>query len=225
VQKTATDHTSEPRADRAGFDALFDESFERMKRLAFLLGADDPENIAQEAFVRLHSRWRSLNGTDKALPYLRRTVVNLSRSRLRHLKVVRRAPKEPDRDIVSAEATVLAGHANRAVHEALLQLTPRQRQVPRWPSGPQHSTRVETRSVLAEGGLDSGPVPGLMLFLADPVVTDLEVRRGDGSGVSVRELDRIDGLALFLADFAGSTQGFGYTAYDGAGNVVESAIT
>lgn len=97
--------------------------------------------------------------------------------------------------------------------------------VPRWPTGPQHSTRVETRSVLSEGGLDSGPVPGLMLFLADPVVTDLEVQRGDGSGVAVRELDRIDGLALFLADFAGSTQGFGYTAYDGAGNMVESAIT
>jgi RNA polymerase sigma-70 factor (sigma-E family) len=129
VQKTATDHTSEPRADSAGFDALFDESFERMKRLAFLLGADDPENIAQEAFVRLHSRWRSLKGTDKALPYLRRTVVNLSRSRLRHLKVVRRAPKEPDRDIASAEATVLAVEGHEALCRALLQLTPRQRQV------------------------------------------------------------------------------------------------
>jgi RNA polymerase sigma factor (sigma-70 family) len=56
-------------------------------------------------------------------------VVNLSRSRLRHLRVVRKAPKEPDRDTMSAEATVLAGHANRAVHEALLGLTPRQRQV------------------------------------------------------------------------------------------------
>jgi RNA polymerase sigma factor (sigma-70 family) len=125
----ATSDTSGPRAGRAGFDALFDESFERMKRLAFLLGADDPENIAQEAFVRLHARWRSLGGPDKALPYLRRTVVNLSRSRLRHLRVVRRTPGEPDRDTASAEATVIAGHANRAVHEALLRLTPRQRQV------------------------------------------------------------------------------------------------
>ncbi|MGB3440225.1 MAG: sigma-70 family RNA polymerase sigma factor [Actinophytocola sp.] len=126
--KTATDQTSEPRADSAGFHALFDESFERMKRLAFLLGADDPENIAQEAFVRLHGKWPSL-APDKVLPYLRRTVVNLSRSRLRHLRVVRRAPREPDRDIASAEATVLAGHGNRAVHEAMQRLTPRQRQV------------------------------------------------------------------------------------------------
>lgn len=122
---TATD--SEPRvADHAGFDALFDGSFESMKRLAFLLGADDPENIAQEAFVRLHGRWPTLGGPDKALPYLRRTVVNLSRSRLRHLRVVRRAPREPDRDVASAESLALA---NREVWDALAALTRRQRQV------------------------------------------------------------------------------------------------
>lgn len=126
---TATDSSSGPRTDRAGFDALFDQCFESMKRLAFLLGADDPENIAQEAFVRLHARWAKLAAADKALPYLRTTVVNLSRSRLRHLRVVRRAPREPNRDIASAESTVLAGHTSRAVHEALFRLTLRQRQV------------------------------------------------------------------------------------------------
>jgi RNA polymerase sigma factor (sigma-70 family) len=126
---TATDPTSQPRTGGAGFDALFDEWFERMKRLAFLLGADDPENIAQEAFVRLHDRWASLDGEDKALPYLRRTVVNLSRSRLRHLRVVRRAPREPNRDIASAEATALAGHVDTELRDALARLTRRQRQV------------------------------------------------------------------------------------------------
>jgi RNA polymerase sigma factor (sigma-70 family) len=123
---TATDRANEPRVDRAGFDALFDDSFERMKRLAFLLGADDPENIAQEAFVRLHDRWAALADVDKALPYLRRTVVNLSRSRLRHLRVVRRAPRERDRDTASAETVALANHA---VRDALATLTMRQRQV------------------------------------------------------------------------------------------------
>jgi len=125
---TATEKASEPRVG-AGFDTLFDECFEPMKRLAFLLGADDPENIAQEAFVRLHDRWATLAGADKALPYLRRTVVNLSRSRLRHLRVVRRAPREPNRDIASAETTVLAGHTNRTLRDALLSLPQRQRQV------------------------------------------------------------------------------------------------
>lgn len=123
---TATDKASEPRADSAGFDVLFDECFEPMKRLAFLLGADDPENIAQEAFVRLHDRWARLQDQDKAVGYLRRMVVNLSRSRLRHLRVVRRAPREPDRNAASAESLALA---NRAMRDALATLTPRQRQV------------------------------------------------------------------------------------------------
>jgi RNA polymerase sigma-70 factor (sigma-E family) len=123
---TATDRVNGPRTGGAGFDALFDHCFEPMKRLAFLLGADDPENIAQEAFVRLHGRWSSLASTDKALAYLRRTVVNLCHSRLRHLRVVRRAPREPNRDAASAESLALA---NRAVRDALATLPTRQRQV------------------------------------------------------------------------------------------------
>ena len=53
----------------------------------------------------------------------------------------------------------------------------------------------------------------------------LEVRGAYGEPVRLRELDAGDGLRLFLADFDGSTQGFGYTAYDAAGNVLDSAIT
>ena len=123
---TATDHTAEPRTERAGFDALFDKSFEPMKRLAFLLGADDPENIAQEAFVRLYDNWARLTDQDKALPYLRKIVVNLSKARLRHLRVVRRTPREPNWDAASAESLALA---NSAVWAALRTLTRRQRQV------------------------------------------------------------------------------------------------
>ncbi len=131
---TATGSASEPRAGTGtglarDFRALFDEAFEPMKRLAYLLGADDPENIAQESFVRLHHRWRTLASADKALPYLRRTVVNLSRSRLRHLRVVRRAPAERPPDAASAESQALAGQDHRRLREALAGLPPRQRQV------------------------------------------------------------------------------------------------
>ena len=111
------------------FRVLFDEQFERMRRLAYLLGADDPENIAQEAFVRLHGRLSGLGGPDKALAYLRRTVVNLSRSRLRHLLVVRRAPRDPVPDADSAESQVLARADHDGVRAALATLSPRQRQV------------------------------------------------------------------------------------------------
>jgi RNA polymerase sigma-70 factor (sigma-E family) len=114
------------------FEALFDASFETMKRLAYLLGADDPENIAQEAFVRLHVNWDTLLDAGKANAYLRRTVVNLSRSRLRHLRVVRRALREPVLDAESAEsaeATVLARVEQRSLRAALATLSQRQRQV------------------------------------------------------------------------------------------------
>jgi RNA polymerase sigma-70 factor (sigma-E family) len=113
----------------SAFEALFDASFETMKRLAYLLGADDPENIAQEAFVRLHANWDALTDTGKADAYLRRTVVNLSRSRLRHLRVVRRTPREPVPDAESAEATVLARVEHRSLRVALATLSQRQRQV------------------------------------------------------------------------------------------------
>ena len=111
------------------FDELFDASFEAMKRLAYLLGADDPENVAQESFVRLHTRWQSLAGPDKAAAYLRRTVVNLSRSRLRHLRVARRAPAERPADASSAEAQVLAGQDQHRLRAVLAGLPARQRQV------------------------------------------------------------------------------------------------
>lgn len=113
----------------SAFAALFDESFETMKRLAYLLGADDPENIAQESFVRLHAKWHTLTDEDKALPYLRSTVVNLSRSRLRHLRVVRRAPREPAGIEASAETEVLTRVEHRSLRSALAKLSGRQRQV------------------------------------------------------------------------------------------------
>lgn len=97
--------------------------------------------------------------------------------------------------------------------------------VPTWPTGPRHNTYVVSRAVLSTGTPDSGPVPGLMLFMTAPEVEVLEVRRGDGSYVQSRRFDTLGGVSLFVADFKSSTQGFGYTARDYAGTVLESAIT
>lgn len=113
----------------AGLAALFEAQFEPMKRLAFLLGADDPENVAQEAFVRLHTRWSRLRDTDKALPYLRATVANLSRSRLRHLRLARRTSTSLAIDAASAESEAIADHRHGPLSAALGELTLRQRQV------------------------------------------------------------------------------------------------
>ncbi len=100
-----------------------------MRRLAYLLGADDPENIAQEAFVRLHDRLAGTDPPGRALPYLRRTVVNLSRSRLRHLRVVRTAPREAVADVASAESQALVKASHHGLRAALAALPARQRQV------------------------------------------------------------------------------------------------
>ncbi|WP_370948473.1 sigma-70 family RNA polymerase sigma factor [Amycolatopsis sp. cg5] len=116
-------------AAECSFGVLFHERFETMKRLAYLLGADDAENIAQEAFVRLHQRWASLDDPVKAAAYLRTTVINLARSRLRHLRVVRRTPGDVLVDEESAEAHALLRFKHRQLREALRSLSRRQREV------------------------------------------------------------------------------------------------
>ena len=112
----------------AGLRELFDGHFRGLVRLAALLGADDPEDVAQEAFVRLHRSAGRLRDPAAALPYLRTTVVNLSRSRLRHLRLVRRGvPAAPD--VASAEHSAVLREDHREVVAALCALPARQREV------------------------------------------------------------------------------------------------
>jgi DNA-directed RNA polymerase specialized sigma24 family protein len=78
--------TGQPGAE-AAVAGLFAARYPELVRLAGLLGADDPEDIAQEAFTRLMRR--RLPEPRAALGYLRAIVVNLTRNRHRHLRVVR----------------------------------------------------------------------------------------------------------------------------------------
>jgi RNA polymerase sigma-70 factor (sigma-E family) len=72
-------------------EALYRSERDRMVRLALLLvgSAEDAEELVQEAFVRLA---RARGTLENPPSYLRTTVVNLSRSHLRHLRVQRRQP-------------------------------------------------------------------------------------------------------------------------------------
>ena len=97
--------------------------------------------------------------------------------------------------------------------------------VPAWPTDLPPGSVVKTYPIFGGQTPDSGPVPQLKVFLTSPAVTTLEVRRGDGQPATVKQVARTDGAAWFLADFAGATEGFGYTAKDAAGNVLEDAIT
>ena len=104
--------------------------YRSLVRLAVLLLHDVPtaEEVVQEAFIAMHTGWRRLRDTEKALSYLRQAVVNRSRSVLRHRTVVdKNAPKHvPDEP--SAEAGAIMLLERSAVISALRGLPDRQRE-------------------------------------------------------------------------------------------------
>lgn len=108
---------------------LFEEQYNRMIKLAALLGADDPENIAAEAFYQVYRRWRKVRSADSAEAYLRSVVCNLTRMRIRHLQVVRKNDVESlTESVASAESAALLRDDQRALLNALRRLPTRQRE-------------------------------------------------------------------------------------------------
>jgi RNA polymerase sigma-70 factor (sigma-E family) len=125
-------HTSGWSADDA-LELLYVAHWRQLVRLAVLLVHDvgTAEEIVQDCFIGVHAKWNRLHDPDKALAYLRRSVVNRSRSHLRHLSVVRR---HADREALPqpAAGADLAAYdvARRAtVLGALRRLPRRQREV------------------------------------------------------------------------------------------------
>ncbi|TMR16516.1 sigma-70 family RNA polymerase sigma factor [Nonomuraea turkmeniaca] len=108
------------------FAELFAAQYPGLVRLAGLLGADDPEDIAQEAFARLHTR--RLRDDGAALAYLRATVCNLTRNRLRHLRLVRLRRPDPPEPARSSEHDVLVAEEHRELLAAVDRLPRRQRE-------------------------------------------------------------------------------------------------
>src|SRR5229473_2976958 len=109
--------------------ALYAAHYRSLVRLAALLVGDvaTAEEVVQESFVAMHSGWRRLRDSDKALCYLRQSVVNRSRSVLRHRVVVDRNAPKPAPDMPSAEHGAIALLERSAVVSALRTLPPRQR--------------------------------------------------------------------------------------------------
>ncbi|MFI6496343.1 sigma-70 family RNA polymerase sigma factor [Nonomuraea typhae] len=115
-----------PREAPPSFAELFAAQYHPLVRLAGLLGADDPEDIAQEAFSRLHAR--RLRDDRAAVAYLRAIVCNLTRNRLRHLRLVRLRRPEPPEPARSGEQAVLIAEEHRELLAALDRLPRRQRE-------------------------------------------------------------------------------------------------
>jgi RNA polymerase sigma-70 factor (sigma-E family) len=116
-------------ADRAVTE-LYSTHYRSLVRLAALLVRDvgTAEEVVQDSFVAMHGAWRRLRDSEKALSYLRQSVVNRSRSVLRHRIVVDRNAPKPAPDEPSAEHGAFALLDRSAVIAALRKLPPRQRE-------------------------------------------------------------------------------------------------
>src|ERR1700727_966195 len=116
-------------ADRA-VTALYTSHYRSLVRLAALLVRDvaTAEEVGQASFVAMHGGWRRLRDSDKALSYLRQSVVNRSRSVLRHRMVADQNAPKPAPDRPSAEHGAIVLLERSAVVSALRTLPARQRE-------------------------------------------------------------------------------------------------
>jgi RNA polymerase sigma-70 factor (sigma-E family) len=118
-------------ADEA-LERLYAAHWQRLVRLSVLLVRDvgTAEEVVQDAFIAVHRRWDRLRDPDKALAYLRRAVVNQSRSTLRHRMVVERhVLRGPDPATAPTEEPAENLTRRAAVLEAMRALPQRQREV------------------------------------------------------------------------------------------------
>jgi RNA polymerase sigma-70 factor (sigma-E family) len=111
-------------------EQLYDEHYVRLVRLAVLLLGDAgrAEEVVQDSFVAIYRRWDQLQGANVPA-YLRQTVVNRSRSALRHLAVVSRHTPHAVADEPGADHDVLRDERRQAVIDAMAGLPRRQREV------------------------------------------------------------------------------------------------
>jgi RNA polymerase sigma-70 factor (sigma-E family) len=124
------------RAEEAAIDAdtaleqLYAAHYAGLVRMAVLLLRDQglAEDVVQDSFVAMHGRWHRIDPA-KAPAYLRQTVVNRSRSALRHRSVVARHRPDPMPDGAPADESVLRTERRARVLDALAALPARQREV------------------------------------------------------------------------------------------------
>ena len=111
--------------------ALYAAQRLRLIRLAVLLVDDLPtaEDVVQDAFAAFLARRSRLHDQQKALAYLRTSVVNGARDKLRRRRTARGyvPPHDVPRDVTTEGALLAEEH--REVLAALRQLTTRQREV------------------------------------------------------------------------------------------------
>jgi RNA polymerase sigma-70 factor (sigma-E family) len=109
---------------------LYLGEYRSLVRLAVLLLHDVPtaEDVVQETFIAMAAGWGRLRDREKALSYMRRAVVNRSRSVLRRRTVADKNAPQHVPDEPSAEAGAITMLERSAVINALRGLPVRQRE-------------------------------------------------------------------------------------------------
>jgi len=110
---------------------LYHSHYAALVREAALLVGDvaTAEDVVQDCFIALHRAWWRVRDTSAALFYLRRSVINKSRSVLRRRVVADRHPVVSEPALPSAEDSALAVVQGSPVRAALGALPVRQREV------------------------------------------------------------------------------------------------
>jgi RNA polymerase sigma-70 factor (sigma-E family) len=110
---------------------LYTMHYASLVRLAALLlhDRDGAEEVVQDSFVAMHGTWRRLRDPDAGLAYLRRAVVNRSRSALRRRRTAEKYAPTPMTDGASAEHRALSRLDHDDLLAALRKLPHRQREV------------------------------------------------------------------------------------------------
>jgi RNA polymerase sigma-70 factor (sigma-E family) len=111
--------------------AAYQSHYDVLVRTAAMLVGDvaTAEDVVQESFIAMHRGWWRLRDTSRTLPYLRRAVINKSRSVLRHRAVADRHVRAQTPELPSAEESAMAGVQRSSVLAALSELPSRQREV------------------------------------------------------------------------------------------------
>jgi RNA polymerase sigma-70 factor (ECF subfamily) len=119
---------AELRRERPSFDRFYESQYATVTRLAYSLCGSlaVAEELAQEAFVAAHSRWRRISLFDRPDLWVRRVVINRSLSYRRRLASERSALERVSQAPASSHEPVLV---DDEVWQALRSLSDRQTEV------------------------------------------------------------------------------------------------
>lgn len=108
-----------PSQERLGFEAFFEAEYDRLfGTMCMVTGSrTEAEDIAQEAFLRVWTRWERVEAAPSPIGYLYRTAFNLFRNRLRTAKRAARglltAGVDPDPMSAVDDRTTVLGALGR----------------------------------------------------------------------------------------------------------------